>query len=134
MPKSELTEAERDIENCRGLYIKLSHDYYGLYSTSKGPVLFHNRQQFFLGGEANQLELEQLRGHRHRFTLLKDGDRQLEVTYPRAPQWILGPDFCWDYDFTEEDADFFLWLTNTINKNRDAFIEHYTLREEREKS
>lgn len=134
VPKSELTEVELDIENCRGLYIKLSGDYYGLYSTPEGPVLFQNQERFFLGEEASQLELKQLRGHRHRFSLLKDGEMQLEVTYPRAPQWILGPDFFWDYDFTEEDADFFLWLTNITNKNMHTFIEHYTLKEEREKS
>ena len=133
VPKSDLTASELNIEKCKGIYIKLSDDYYGLYSTSEGPVLFQNRNRYVLGEEAYHLELEQLHGHRHRFTLRKDGETQLEVTYPRAPQWILGPDFFWDFNFTEEDADFFLWLTNYLNQNRAAFIKHYTLKEEGEK-
>ena len=86
------------------------------------------------GPEAYQVKLKQLPGHCHRFSLLKDGETQLEVTYPRAPEWILGPDFFWDLNFTEEDADFFLWLTNYLNQNRTAFIKHYTLKEEGERT
>lgn len=107
----------------RGFYTRVNGAIFGLHASKKGPVLFNHHQHFLLTKQETRSELEL--GSDNNLFRVYSGDTQLvSILYPRVPESSYGFD---NWTANEEDADFFMWLHNSIDKDSHRFYTWHTL-------
>lgn len=102
-----------------GYYVEVNDSVFGVYATTKGPVLFRNDNQVLLEqGKYHMNVFEKV--NKRIFHLIIDGKENFEVEYEK-PKYV-------NYDVWSDEnmVDFFFWLSQ---KNQNKFHEYYTVNE-----
>lgn len=100
-----------------GYYVKVNDLMFGVFATTKGPVLFKNDSQFLLEQGKYRMQVDK-KLDKNIFCLTINEKQEFQVEYEK-PKHI-------NYDAwsDEEMVDFFLWLSQ---KNQKKFHEYYTI-------
>lgn len=117
------THLPADTEYNRGYYVEVNHVFIGLFSSKNGPVFFYDKKEYFLADENYTSEVQKNPGE-YIFSLKYKNEMCVEIIYPPAE------DIDFDNWSTEENMDFFLWLTNALNTRRKKFVEYRTVHDE----
>ncbi|MEL7636061.1 MULTISPECIES: hypothetical protein [Sporomusa] len=105
-------------ELATGYYVKVNDSVFGVFATSKGPVLFRNDSQFLLEQGKYHVNVIERLGKRI-FCLAIDGKGIFETEYEK-PKYV-------NYDAWSDEkvVDFFLWLSQ---KDQNKFHDYYTIK------
>jgi hypothetical protein len=119
MHKERLRDEINDNELTTGYYVNINNSVFGVFATSKGPVVFRDDSQFLLEQGKYHMDVVDKMSKRI-FQLTIDGTEEVEVEYEK-PKYV-------NYDAwsDEELVDFFVWLSQKNPKN---FHEYYTIKE-----
>lgn len=115
--KERLRDEISNNELTTGYYVKVNDSIFGVFATTKGPVLFRNDSQILLEQGRYHISVDEKLDKR-RFCLAINGQKKFEVEYEK-PKYV-------NYDAwsDEEMVDFFLWLSQ---KDQKRFHEYYTI-------
>lgn len=109
-----------DLKTEKGFYIEVSGISTGVFASKDGPIFFYGNKEYFLADKRFTTEVQKTE-EEYTFILKYNGEARVTIKYPPVKYK--------DYDnwSDEETLDFFLWLTDSLTKNREQFVKYQTL-------
>ena len=108
-----------DVKTEKGFYVEVDSVFTGVFASKDGPVLFYGNEEYFLADKRFATEVKKTT-EEYIFTLKHNDRTRVIIKYPPVKYK--------DYDNWSDETtlDFFLWLTDSLTNDQEAFRKYFT--------
>ncbi|HMR99130.1 MAG TPA: hypothetical protein PKE62_07725 [Anaerolineales bacterium] len=108
-----------DVKTEKGFYVEVDTVFIGVFASKDGPVFFHNNEEYSLTDKRFKADVQK-RSDEYTFTLRQNNEARVIIKYPPVKYK--------DYDNWSDEItlDFFLWLTDSLSNDQEAFQKYFT--------